>query len=124
MAGNYDAAFTLYATNTTGIAVAGPVTNYLGNVTNGLFTTQLDFGNAFTGSNTWLESAVRTNGTGAFTPLTPRQPVTPAPYAIYAENLNGASSNLTLQVNSATALRVQYAYDSLFSSPLPNLIGG
>ena len=64
------------------------------------------------------------NGTGAFTPLTPRQPVTPAPYAIYAENLNGASSNLTLQVNSATALRVQYAYDSLFSSPLPNLIGG
>ena len=44
--GSYDMAFTLFATNTSGVAIAGPVTNTAVAVTNGLFTTQLDFGNA------------------------------------------------------------------------------
>jgi photosystem II stability/assembly factor-like uncharacterized protein len=60
----------------------GPVT-----VSNGLFTTTLNFGGAviFDGSPRWLEVAVRTNGsTNAFFVLSPTQPFTSTPYAIRA----------------------------------------
>ena len=52
----------------------------------GLFTAALDFGPyAFNGDARWLEIAVRTNGlAGEYTALTPRQPVTPTPYALRA----------------------------------------
>jgi hypothetical protein len=57
-------------------------------VTNGLFTTQVDFGsNIFTGSTYWLVVDVRTNtpaNTLNYTALTPLQPLTPAPYAVFA----------------------------------------
>ena len=49
-------------------------------VTNGLFTTQLDFGNQFTGDARWLDVTVDC-GRGAVT-LTPRQALTAVPYAI------------------------------------------
>jgi hypothetical protein len=61
-------------------------------VTDGLFTVPLDFGaGIFNGSNYWLEVSVRTNGAGAYITLAPPQPLTPAPYAIFAE---GASNVL------------------------------
>ncbi|HXG48815.1 MAG TPA: hypothetical protein VNO52_14410, partial [Methylomirabilota bacterium] len=58
-------------------------------VSNGLFTVSLDFGaGVFTGPARWLDIAVRTNLLG-FTTLSPRQPLTAAPYAITAGNLTG-----------------------------------
>src|SRR5471030_958799 len=60
--GSYDIAFTLYTTNVTGSAIAGPVTNTAVAVTNGLFITLVDFGpGAFTGTSNWLALAVSTN---------------------------------------------------------------
>ena len=58
-------------------------------VNNGLFTTQLDFGAAaFEGSARWLSIAVRCPaGSGSYTMLTPRQALTPAPYANAANRL-------------------------------------
>jgi len=57
-------------------------------VTNGLFTVLVDFGsNVFTGTNYWLEIGVETNSASPFTTLAPRQQLTPAPYAIYAESV-------------------------------------
>ncbi len=55
-------------------------------VTRGLFTVLLDFGSApFQGANRYLEVAVRCPaGSGAYTTLSPRQALTPAPYALYA----------------------------------------
>jgi hypothetical protein len=55
-------------------------------LTDGYFTVRLDFGSGrFTGEARWLEIAVRCPaGSGAYTPLTPRQPLTPAPYALWA----------------------------------------
>jgi hypothetical protein len=52
-------------------------------VTRGLFTVPLDFGAApFQGANRYLEVAVRCPaGSGAYTTLSPRQAITPAPYA-------------------------------------------
>ena len=83
--GTYDLIFTLFNTNSGGVSAAGPVTNLFVAVTNGLFTTAIDFGAAtFNGASYWLELGVRSNNAGAFTILMPRQPITPAPYAVHA----------------------------------------
>jgi len=85
--GNYDLRFTIYDSVTSGTVIAGPITNSLTSLDNGLFNVTLDFGaNVFDGSARWLEIAVQTNGAFPFTPLTPRQPVTPTPYALFAPN--------------------------------------
>ena len=85
--GSFDVVFSLFATNTDGTAIAGPVTNSAVAVTNGLFTTTVDFGNIFTGGSNWLELAVSTSGDNNFFTLAPRQQLTPVPYAITAERL-------------------------------------
>ena len=76
---------------TNGSIIAGPLTNSATVITNGLFCVMLDFGSGvFTGADRWLDLAVRTNGGATFVPLTPRQQVTPAPYAIAAASVVGA----------------------------------
>jgi hypothetical protein len=52
------------------------------NVTDGLFTVNLDFGDVFTGTARWLEIAVDC-GEGSYTSLG-RQELTATPYALYA----------------------------------------
>src|ERR1039457_2674034 len=65
--GSYDLVFTLYNTNASGVAIAGPVTNAAVAVTNGLFTTLVDFGpGVFTGTSNWLQIAVSTNTANSF----------------------------------------------------------
>ncbi len=63
-------------------------------VNDGLFTVTVDFGAGdFDGSPRWLELAVRCpGGAGAFVTLSPRQELTPSPYAIYALNAASAAS--------------------------------
>jgi Chaperone of endosialidase len=88
--GKYDLTFSLLDAGTNGNLIAGPLTNSAVVVSNSLFTTTLDFGTSFPGASVvdrWLQIGVRTNGTGAFQPLTPRQEVTPTPYAITANYL-------------------------------------
>ena len=85
------------ASNLTGSVVVG--------VSNGLFTLPLDFGANFTGADRWLELDVRT-GLGAFTQLSPRQQLTPTPYAVYAGNvsasgISGSISDSQLSTNIA-----------------------
>jgi hypothetical protein len=80
---------------TNGNLIAGPVTNSATGVTNGLFAVTLDFGpGVFTGPARWLEVDVRTNGSGAFTNLSPCQPLTPVPYALYAQTSSGTNGTL------------------------------
>lgn len=57
-------------------------------VTNGLFTLPLNFGANFPGADRWLQLEVRTT-IGPFTMLSPRQQLTPTPYALTASNLTG-----------------------------------
>lgn len=103
--GNYDLRFTVYdSTNLPGNWVAGPVVNSATPVTNGLFTVTLDFGpGVFNGATRALEVAARTNGTSAFTVLSPRQPVTALPYAVLAANVSGtvAASQLSGQITGS-----------------------
>jgi hypothetical protein len=85
--GSYDLKFTLFDASTGGSQVGTDLTNSATAITNGMFNVALNFGaGIFTGSNYWLSISVRTNGTGAFTALSPLEPILPVPYAIYASN--------------------------------------
>jgi hypothetical protein len=82
--GTYQMVFRLYDALSGGGLRAGPLTNSVV-VSNGLFTTQLDFGANYGVTSLWLEIGVRTNGSAvAHTLLSPRQRLTPVPYAVYA----------------------------------------
>jgi len=85
-------------------------------VSNGLFTVTLDFGNQFPGANRWLEIGVRTNGVGAYTTLSPRQPITATPYAITAGNLSGGVTSANLAGTYANALTLNNAANSFSGS--------
>src|ERR1035441_293071 len=119
--GSYDMRFYLYNAITNGSLIAGPVTNSATPVSNGLFIVALDFGNVFDGTILWLHIGVRTNGAVNYTSLSPRQQLTPTPYAITAENLDGTlpASQLTgtlpsslLSGNYGGALTLNNAGDS------------
>jgi hypothetical protein len=102
----YDLTFTLHDDPVNVASVGTYVILSAVPVTNGLFTVQLnangEFGpNAFTGQARWLQIGVRTNGYNQFNHLTllaPRQPLTPAPCALFASN-------------AMTALNASYAAD-------------
>ncbi len=93
--GKFDFRFRLFDAATGGSQVGPTVTKNDVQVTNGRFTVMLDFGaNAFTGNARWLEIEVRPGGSsGSYTRLSPRQSISPVPYALYALNSGGGSGN-------------------------------
>jgi hypothetical protein len=101
--GNYDITFTLFAYSQYGFPVGLVLTNLDTPISAGLFSTTLDFGAVFNGSNYWLEIAVRTNGNGNFTTLAPRQIVTPVPYAFFSANANNAVTALSANMAASAA---------------------
>lgn len=117
--GSYDLTFTLFAASSGGTASGGPVTNAATAVTNGLFIATVDFGNIFIGSSNWLEIAVRSNGVGAFTTLSPRNQVTPTPYAISAESVSGG-----INASQLTNGTVPTGVIAGFQGPLYASVGG
>ncbi|HEV2434433.1 MAG TPA: tail fiber domain-containing protein [Verrucomicrobiae bacterium] len=99
--GSYDFKLILYDAANAGNILAGPITNAAVAVSNGLFTMTVDFGpGVFIGESNWLHLAVSTNGAGSFVALSPRQQLTPAPNAIFAENANAAGLSGTLSSSS------------------------
>lgn len=90
--GAYDFIFRLYDASSGGLQVGSTLTLNDRPVTDGLFTALLDFGSSpFGGDARWLDIQVRPGAsTGAYSLLTPRQPLTAAPYALYA--LSGPGS--------------------------------
>jgi hypothetical protein len=94
--GTYDLRFTIYGAETGSaqictVAAEDTVERADVTVTNGLFTVPLDFcAEAFDGDKRWLEIAVRPgSSTGTYTVLSPRQPISPTPYALYAQRSGG-----------------------------------
>ncbi|HYN86995.1 MAG TPA: tail fiber domain-containing protein, partial [Ardenticatenaceae bacterium] len=83
--GSYDFEFYLFNAAAAGTSL-GAVALEDVEVHAGLFTVQLDFGTAaFDGQARWLELRVRPgNSDGGYTLLSPRQPLTPAPFALWA----------------------------------------
>ena len=115
--GTYDFTFTIFDLPT-GNGAFAVQTNLATPVTNGLFLATLDWGAAgiaiFSGPERWLEISVRTNGSGAYAKLTPRQKITPTPYAFYADNvgagglLAGIYGNAITFSNSANSFNGTY----------------
>jgi hypothetical protein len=97
---NYGMFFYLYdaASNGTLLGNQGIVSV---TVSNGLFTVPLNFNNVFNGNPRWLEITVQKNG-GGFTTLSPRQQLTPAPYAIFAENVGSGGISAGTYTNAVT----------------------
>jgi photosystem II stability/assembly factor-like uncharacterized protein len=93
--GIYDLRFAVFDAVTNGNAVSGSLTNLSVPASNGLFVVTLDFGTGiFTGTDRWLDIAVRAVGVTNFTVLFPRQQLTPTPYAIFANSASNLVGNL------------------------------
>jgi microcystin-dependent protein len=85
--GSNDLQFTLYAVPSGGAPVGGSVTKTNQPVKNGIFVVSLDFGDVFDGAARWLEISARPGGSAnPFTNTFPRQAITAAPYAAFANN--------------------------------------
>ena len=88
--GEYDLEFELYDAPDAGSQQGITVVKDEVEVTDGYFTVQLDFGsdpNCFGGNARWLQMGVRPGeleDPNTYSALSPRQELTPAPYAIYA----------------------------------------
>jgi hypothetical protein len=83
--GSYDLIFSVWDAASGPAQIGGALTNSAVPLTNGVFTIALDFGpGVFTGSPRWLEIGVRSNGSGSFALLSPRQELRLTPYAMFA----------------------------------------
>jgi endosialidase-like protein len=81
----YDFKFSLYDALTGGSQVGSTIYQDDVPVNEGYFTVDLDFGSGiFSGEARWLEIDVKPTSSGTYTPLSPRQELTPTPYALYA----------------------------------------
>lgn len=100
--GTYDFRFVLCGSD---FCFGPPIVKEDVEVTAGLFTVVVDFGGDpehFNGEARWLEVHVRPgDSTGDFTVLDPMQELTPTPYALNADTLDG------LQADSFTQIRAQ-----------------
>jgi hypothetical protein len=92
--GSYDMQFELFDDPIAGAQQGSTVCSDNVPVTNGLFTIQIDFGvSVFNGADRWLQIGVRADstvgncGSGAYTNLSPRQPLTASPYAIQTRGI-------------------------------------
>lgn len=106
--GNYEILFRPFGVFTGGSQLTIPNLRFV-SVSNGLFTTTMDFGpTIFDGGPVYLQLEVRTNGAAGYTTLAPRQQLTPAPYSTFAAQAatvpNGAigSAQLANSVNLGT----------------------
>jgi hypothetical protein len=91
--GSYDFIFDLYDVASGGSPIAAAQNLPGVAVNDGLFTVALDFGaGMFDGNARWLEIQVRAAGGGTYALLAPRQPVTPAPFSLFAMSGAGGSS--------------------------------
>jgi hypothetical protein len=86
------------------VAANSPATVIV-SVANGLFVLPLDFGGAplNAGADRWLQLQVRTT-IGPFSTLTPRQKLSPTPYAIYSAN--AAVATIANSVSSVAASNI------------------
>jgi len=91
-------------------------------VSNGVFTVSLDFGDEFNGDARFLEIAVKPAGSpNPFTVLSPRQPITSAPYSVRSSKATTADNAAFL--GGVAANQFVQTFDTRLSdarNPLPN----
>ncbi len=91
--GAYDMRFRLYTAATGGAQIGAQLSFNDVLVEDGVFTVDLNFGaSAFGSEARWVEIDVRPGAGGTYAALSPRQPIMPAPVALYALNAAGGGS--------------------------------
>jgi hypothetical protein len=105
--GVYDFVFALYNSPTNEVPIYSGVLNDDVAVTNGLFTTEIDFGaDLFTGEALWLGVGVRPGDeTGDVTQLSPRHSLSATPYAHFARRAAVADTANTVSNVNWTAVK-------------------
>lgn len=113
--------FSLYDALAAGTQIGSTVTKSGVTVTNGLFTTELDFGaSPFAGEKRYLEIAVKCGVDAGYTTLAPRQQLTAVPYAVYAPTAENFAGNLAGDVTgtqSSTTVEKLQGYDVSTTAP-------
>ena len=125
--GEYDFEFDIYDAPSGGVLLASTVDVNALDVIDGYFTVELDFGSsAFAGDGVWLDIGVRSGeSTGAYTTLSPRQRITPTPYATYAaasnwDNLANIPADIADGDSTLTEPQVEsYIANDVFTGYLP-----
>jgi hypothetical protein len=95
--GSFQMQFKLFDSAAAGSQTGSTISDVAVNVTNGTFSTKLDFGApAFGGANRWLEIAVRHNSSESYVTLSPREQIASSPYAIRTLNATMADDSQKL----------------------------
>jgi len=100
--GTYDFLFKLYTNSATGSQLIFVTVPNVA-VSNGIFTTALDFGAIFNGTAYWLGISVRSNNSGSYVALAPRQALAATPNALYATTSGTAATASNVVNGSVTA---------------------
>ena len=95
----------------------GSTIDHMGvSVGDGKFSVQLDFGaGAFQGDDRFIEIGVECSGDLSFTTLTPRQPITPVPYAMFAMDTAPLENVITVAKSGGNFSSIQAAVDYAIS---------
>jgi hypothetical protein len=130
--GNYEILFRPFGVSTGGSQLTIPNIRLV-NVSNGLFTTSMDFGaTIFDGGAVFLQLEVRTNGGPSYTVLSPRQQITPAPYSTFAAQAATVPNNAIGSAELANSIELGTTntngrldvYRTTANTPALSLIGG
>ncbi len=106
--GNYDLEFKLFDLASGGAQQGSTLQRLNVPIAQGIFTVSLDFGaGTLSGADRFLDIALRTAGGGAFTPLSPRQKVNSAPYAVRSLSAATADSVAVAGLPSGSANYIQ-----------------
>ncbi len=96
--GNYLLQFKLFDAAAGGTQIGATSPDVFVTVSQGVFSTQLDFGaTPFTGADRFLEISVKKNAGDPFTVLSPRQQINSSPYSI--RTLSAAQADVALDAN-------------------------
>lgn len=112
-----DFEFSLYDNASDGAQVGTTQTKVGVQVSNGYFTIpDLDFGaGAFQGDARWLQIAVKCAGDANYTTLSPRQPLTAAPYALFSKAADTLDGYHASEFAPAVLMGSSYVYEFVSS---------
>ena len=103
--GLYDFQFELYPDPNSGGPLGSTVRLAAVPVSNGLFTVAMDFGAGFfNGQARWLQIGACSNAVGSYTTLSPRQPLLPTPYALFASDAAIAETATSVAAGAGTSI--------------------
>jgi hypothetical protein len=103
--------FKLFDAVTAGAQIGSTIVTPATLLPGGQFSVSLNFGvGVFDGNQRWLEVGVHCPGDGGLTTLTPRQPITATPYALYALGGAGGGGGFALPYAGALTNTTQDAF--------------